>query len=101
MGACGGIVAIACALPGLTVELYEAFRSGKWQEAAALQHRLSPPAAAVTTQFGIPGLKAAMDITGFFGGEPRLPLLPLDKNQRAVLSSIFQAADVFEAVQRS
>jgi 4-hydroxy-2-oxoglutarate aldolase len=101
MGACGGIVAIACALPGLTVELYEAFRSGKWQEAAALQHRLSPPAAAVTTQFGIPGLKAAMDLTGFFGGEPRLPLLPLDKNQRAVLSSIFQAADVFEAVQRS
>jgi 4-hydroxy-2-oxoglutarate aldolase len=100
-GACGGIVAIACALPGLTVELYRTFVSGRWQEAAAVQARLSPPAAAVTTVFGVPGLKAALDLTGFFGGQPRLPLLPLDSNQRAKLSSIFQAAGVLEAVQRS
>jgi 4-hydroxy-2-oxoglutarate aldolase len=100
-GACGGIVAIACALPALTIELYRTFASGKWQEAATIQARLSPPAAAVTTLFGVPGLKAALDMTGFFGGRPRLPLLPLDNNQRATLSSIFQAAGVLEAVQRS
>jgi 4-hydroxy-2-oxoglutarate aldolase len=100
-GSCGGIVAIACALPALTVELYRTFASGKWQEAAAIQARLSPPAAGVTTLFGIPGLKAALDMMGFFGGQPRLPLLPLDNNQRATLSSIFQAAGLLEAVQRS
>ena len=91
-GACGGIVAIACALPELAVELFEAFRSGDWQAAARLQSALSPPAAAVTTQFGVPGLKAALDLTGYFGGEPRLPFLPLGAPERQKLQSIFQSA---------
>ncbi len=95
-GACGGIVAIACALPALVVELYQAFICGEWKRAAELQERLSPPAAAVTTMFGIPGLKAAMDLTGFFGGEARLPLLPLDVKQRATLASILYSAGVCE-----
>ncbi len=93
-GACGGIVAVACALPALTIELYQAFVSGDWKLAAALQDRLSPPAAAVTTMFGVPGLKAAMDLTGFFGGEPRLPLLSLTEAQRATLASILCSAGV-------
>jgi 4-hydroxy-2-oxoglutarate aldolase len=96
-GACGGIVAIACALPKLTVDLYLAFASGHWKLAAELQERLSPPAAAVTTMFGVPGLKAAMNLTGFHGGEPRLPLLPLGSREREVLCSIFRAAGVCEA----
>jgi len=96
-GACGGIVAIAGALPGLTVNLYEAFVSGDWKLAAEQQRRLSPPAAAVTTTFGVPGLKAAMDLMGFFGGAPRLPLLPLDQQQRASVAAVFQAAGVLEA----
>src|SRR5687768_12212688 len=69
-GADGGVVAIACPLPGMTVDIYNAFRAGDWKKAAALQSLLSPPAAAVTTQFGVPGLKVAMDLMGFFGGEP-------------------------------
>ncbi len=91
-GACGGVVAIACALPSLTVDVYQNFVSGDWKRAAELQERLSPPAAAVTTAFGVPGLKAAMNLTGFFGEEPRLPLLPLDEDQRATLAAVFQAA---------
>lgn len=96
-GACGGIVAIGCPLPSLTVELYEAFRAGDWQLAAELQERISPPAAAVTTQFGVPGLKAAMELMGFVGGYPRLPLLPLTPDQRAALNAVFQSAGVLEA----
>lgn len=95
-GACGGIVAIAGPLPSLTVELYEAFAAGDWKGAARLQERLSPPAAAVTTTFGVPGLKTAMDLMGFYGGIPRLPLLPLDQNQRAAVVSVFQEAGVLE-----
>lgn len=91
-GACGAIVAIGCALPGPTVELHGTFRSGNWKRAAELQENLSPPAAAVTTGFGVPGLKVAMDLMGFYGGEPRLPLLPLNEKQRATLISIFRAA---------
>jgi 4-hydroxy-2-oxoglutarate aldolase len=97
-GACGGIVAIACALPALTVELYRAYSRGDWMNAAALQERLSPPAAAVTTGFGVPGLKAAMDLTGFFGGSPRLPLLPLKEEQRRTLAEVFEKAGVLSAL---
>jgi 4-hydroxy-2-oxoglutarate aldolase len=95
-GACGGIVAIACALPDLVIELYQAFISGEWERAAEVQERLSPPAAAVTTMFGVPGLKAAMDLMGFFGGDVRLPLLPLDTKQRATLASILCSAGIRE-----
>jgi 4-hydroxy-2-oxoglutarate aldolase len=96
-GACGGIVAVACALPEMTTQLYEAFRAGDWKTAAELQQRLSPPAEAVTSLFGIPGLKYAMTLMGFFGGEARLPLLPLKEDQRAKLTSIFREAGVLKA----
>jgi 4-hydroxy-2-oxoglutarate aldolase len=100
-GACGGVVAIACALPSFMTELYETFRAGKWQKAAELQKRLTPPAEAVTGMFGIPGLKYAMTLMGFFGGEARLPLLPLKEDQQAKLSAIFQTAGVLETAKRS
>jgi 4-hydroxy-2-oxoglutarate aldolase len=94
-GASGGVVAIACALPELTVDLFDAFRSGDWKTAAQLQSQLQPPAAAVTTQFGIAGLKAGMELTGYFGGPPRLPLVPLGAAERKKLQSIFQTAGVW------
>ena len=84
----------------MTVELFEAFQSGDWKAAAGLQEILSPPAAAVTTQFGVPGLKVALDLTGFYGGEPRLPLLRLNETHKETLKSIFVAAGVVEAAQR-
>ncbi len=100
-GACGGIVAVACALPALVTQLYETFRGGDWQSAADLQRRVTPPAEAVTGLFGVPGLKYAMSLMGFFGGEARLPLLPMTDSQRAQLASIFQAAGVLEATAQS
>jgi 4-hydroxy-2-oxoglutarate aldolase len=100
-GACGGIVAVACALPAFTCEIYEAFRAGDWKGGAELQKRLTPPAEAVTVVFGVPGLKYAMTLMGFYGGEARLPLLPLKDDQRAKLKSIFQAAGVLAAKEHS
>jgi 4-hydroxy-2-oxoglutarate aldolase len=100
-GACGGIVAIACALPAMTTRLYELYSSGDWKAAAELQARLTPPAEAVTAVFGIPGLKYAMTLMGFYGGEARLPLLPLKADQRTRLESILRAAGVLDAMQKS
>jgi len=97
-GACGGVVAIACALPAQTIEVYETFVAGDWKRAALLQERLSPPAAAVTSTFGVPGLKAAMDHAGFHGAFPRLPLLPLDGRQQASLKAVM---DQFLANQQT
>lgn len=91
-GACGGIVAAACVLPEWTVELYESFQAGDWKKSALIQARLSPPGAAVTTTYGVPGLKAALSMMGYFGGYPRMPLQPLDERQSADLAAVFKAA---------
>ena len=77
VGATGGILAVACVLPALCVQLHEHFRAGRHAEARDLQRRLTPLAKLVTTGLGVAGLKAAMDLAGFAGGEPRAPLGPL------------------------
>ncbi len=76
VGAIGGIVAAACVIPGLVVELYDHARAGRHAEALALQRRITPLAKSVTTAFGVAGLKAAMDLAGYVGGAPRRPLPP-------------------------
>ena len=76
MGACGAILAYANAAPYSTIAIWEAYRTR--EEAAGLdwQNRIGRAAALVTTKYGIPGLKHAMDLNGYYGGPPRLPLCP-------------------------
>jgi 4-hydroxy-2-oxoglutarate aldolase len=70
----GGILAVANAVPQECVQIQDLFDKGKMKEVRALQNRLTPLALAVTTRYGIGGLKMAMDLTGYFGGNPRSPL---------------------------
>ena len=74
IGAVGGILAVANVVPQECVQIQSLFNKGKMGEARALQSRLTPLAKAVTTKYGIGGLKVAMDLAGYFGGNPRLPL---------------------------
>ncbi len=74
VGAVGGILAVANVVPQKCVEIQTLFDKDKTDEARALQNRLIPLAKAVTTKHGIGGLKMAMDLAGYFGGSPRLPL---------------------------
>lgn len=90
-GARGGILAVACALPELAVELHAAQACGEHERARALQRRLCEPTAAVTSRYGIAGLKYALDLLGYAGGPPRPPLLPLDEGARDELNAIFRA----------
>ncbi len=75
MGACGAILAYANAAPYSVIAIWEAYRAR--EEAAGLdgQNRIGRAAALVTTKYGIPGLKYAMDLNGYYGGPPRLPLV--------------------------
>lgn len=91
-GVVGGILAVSNIAPNECVEIYELFQQGRIVEAGELHLRLLPVARAVTTQFGVPGLKAAMDLLGYQGGYPRLPLLPLGENQRAELEKVLREA---------
>ena len=76
-GAAGAILAVACVRPALCLRLKAAVDEGRHGEALDIQQRLNPLARAVTTGFGIAGLKAAMDLSGLTGGAPRPPLAPL------------------------
>lgn len=84
-GAVGGILAAGCVLPRLCVEIYEAARAGEHARARELQRRLAPVARAVTTRFGIGGLKYALDLLGHVGGTVRAPLAsPDDEGRREI-----------------
>jgi 4-hydroxy-2-oxoglutarate aldolase len=83
-GAKGAILALASALPEKCVELFELFNGGRHAEARELQQRLAVASKAIVSEGGIAGLKYAMDLCGYHGGLPRLPLLPVgaEKKQR-------------------
>jgi len=72
-GASGGVLAFANAAPYATIAIWEAFRTREEEAARDWQNRVGR-AAAATAKYGIPGLKHAMDLNGYYGGPPRLPL---------------------------
>jgi 4-hydroxy-2-oxoglutarate aldolase len=74
MGATGGILAYANAAPYSAIAIWEAFRTREEEAARDWQRRVGRAAPLVTTRYGIPGLKYAMDLNGYYGGPPRLPL---------------------------
>ncbi len=73
-GTTGSIVAVANVTPNLCVELFDYVMTGQLHKALALQRALAPLARAVTVQYGVAGLKAAMSLAGYRGTSPRLPL---------------------------
>lgn len=73
-GAIGGILAVGCVTPTLCIAIFRAVMLRDNETAARLQSSLTPLAQAVTTRFGIGGLKAALDLKGYIGGAVRAPL---------------------------
>lgn len=85
LGAVGGILALANVAPQKCLDLYQLFEAGKIKEAASLQRWMIPVNAALTSRFGIAGLKAALDMLGYYGGPVRSPLLGLSEEERRAL----------------
>ena len=96
VGAKGGILAVANALPELCIGILDRYREGKYAEALDLQNRLTPMAKAVTATYGIGGLKAVMDLQGFFGGEPRAPLKKAGPEVEGALKNLLQELKNFD-----
>jgi len=89
-GATGGILAVGCAAPEVCVEIFRAFNAGEDERASLLQSKLTPLATAVTTRFGIGGLKAALDLTGYYGGAVRAPLRSPDESAQNEIASLLE-----------
>jgi len=90
VGAVGGILALANVAPQAGLEITRLFQAGALERAAELQRRMIPVNGAVTARFGIPGLKAAMDMLGYYGGPVRSPLLDHTEDARRTLREVLQ-----------
>ena len=77
LGVHGAVLALAGLAPELCAELFELVRAGRIEEARGLQRRLMPVARSIGPIYGVPGLKAALDLVGLNGGIPRPPLRPV------------------------
>lgn len=96
VGAVGGVMALASVAPHALNDIVVSFDKGDLETAKAIQLRLIPANAAVTSQFGIAGLKAALDLIGMYGGPVRPPLLPLEPPQADELKRILQEANLLQ-----
>jgi len=94
LGAVGGVLALANIAPRQCCDLLDLFTRGKHDDARELQLRMIAPNNAVTGRFGVPGLKAAMEMVGLYGGNPRSPLQPLPAEQKDTLRRILTDAGI-------
>ncbi len=99
VGARGAIAALANIAPRECLELYQLTRDGKFDEARELQARLIPVNTAVTSGYGVAGLKAALDFVAHYGGSPRRPLAPLGEGDRVRLRSLLAQADLLRTMR--
>ncbi len=92
LGAIGGVVSLANAFPEPCCRLFEKFVSGDMEGARELHYRLFRLNRAVSGSFGVASVKYAMELGGFHGGDPRLPLLPITEEGKASVREAVQAA---------
>lgn len=87
-GAQGGVLALACVLPELCIELFEAHARGEASSVDDLQMTIAEPARTIVSKYGPPGVKYAMDRRGYFGGPPRSPFQSLNAPAAAEVDAV-------------
>jgi len=86
-GASGAVLAFAAPAPTICFEIYAAWRDNDLDLARSKQEALAPVTRRVVSEMGIPAVKFAMDLNGYYGGPPRLPLLPLTAAQKTDIAA--------------
>jgi 4-hydroxy-2-oxoglutarate aldolase len=87
-GAVGAVLAFAAPAPTACYEVFTAWKEGDAKLAREKQERVSASAIRVASELGIPALKYALDLNGYYGGPPRLPLLPLTADLKAEVEKL-------------
>ncbi|MGB7332180.1 MAG: dihydrodipicolinate synthase family protein, partial [Terriglobales bacterium] len=87
LGAAGAILAFACPAPMACYEIYAALKDGDTALAREKQERIKLATQRVG-DLGVPGMKYAMDLNGYYGGPSRLPFLPLSGEQKAEIEKL-------------
>jgi 4-hydroxy-2-oxoglutarate aldolase len=89
IGCAGAVLAFANAAPFTTVSIWEAHRTRDFAAAMDWQKRILRAAQLVTVKYGVPGLKYAMDLNGYYGGPPRLPLAAITPEAKQEIEQAF------------
>lgn len=87
-GAVGGVLAFSAPAPTACYEIYAAWKEGDAELATLKQERIVKAATRVASQIGISGTKYALDLNGYYGGPPRLPLLPLTADLKSEVEQL-------------
>jgi dihydrodipicolinate synthase/N-acetylneuraminate lyase len=90
VGAVGAILAFADCAPTACFEIYTAWKDNDVDLAREKQERIAEASRKVVGEFGVPGLKYALDFNGYYGGPPRLPLLPPTAEIRAEIERLLE-----------
>jgi 4-hydroxy-2-oxoglutarate aldolase len=88
VGAVGAILAFADAAPTACYEIYAAWKEGDTELAREKQQRIVEASLKVGGELGVPGIKYAMELNGYYGGPSRLPFLPLTAEQKSEVARL-------------
>ena len=94
VGAIGGVVSMSDYLPDMCCKLQELFELGKIKGAEKLDVYARELSSKAAGKYGVAGVKAAMDLLGYFGGDPRIPLLPLNVQQKEELKDVLEKEEL-------
>jgi dihydrodipicolinate synthase/N-acetylneuraminate lyase len=89
-GAVGAMATFAASAPQACYEVLAAWKDGDEGLALEKQIRLQGVAKRAEEELGVAGIKFGCDLNGYFGGRPRLPLLPLTGEERAEIEALMQ-----------
>jgi dihydrodipicolinate synthase/N-acetylneuraminate lyase len=90
VGAVGAILAFADPAPTACYEIYAAYKDGDKKLAEEKQDRIAAAAVRIVGELSIPGVKYAMDLNGYYGGNARLPLLPLRAETKVEIEKLME-----------
>lgn len=96
-GAVGGIVAVGLLATSGAAEITIAFGEGRVADAGRIQERIAPVHQGIVAEMGVPGVKAALDMLGLHGGDPRPPLSPAPESRVEQIRDILDAAELLSA----
>jgi dihydrodipicolinate synthase/N-acetylneuraminate lyase len=89
-GAAAAAPLFAAAAPQAVYEVMAAWKDGDPALAEQKQQRLNEAIRLIEGGLAVAGIKYGCDLNGYFGGNPRLPRLPLTAKQRAEIERLMQ-----------
>jgi len=96
MGAHGGILALADFAPGETAAIYSAVKNNELEEGKRIQLAIVHANSKIVGSFGVPGIKYALDLLGFYGGNPRPPLKPVNEETKNTIKQVLLDAGILK-----